>query len=360
MSTAPPFVAALLTLCVLASTGLAACTPAPSSPAPAAPSGAASAPAPAAGGSAPQAAPPPAAPEAIKVAIPIRALGYLGLFVAQSKGFFTAEGLAPEIIVMGSDLQPPALQSGEIDYAGASGTIGRAALAGIPVKLVVFLYERPTWSLVARPEITTAAQLRGRPVGITRVRTSTDYAARLALTHFGLNPDTDVSIVPVGVQPLQSLEAGVVDAAILNFDLVGPAKARGYNELVNIADLAVWPFSGFGVSDRKLAQQREQVKRYVRAQVKAIQYMLDHEPEVVQVAAQEFDLQPDAARSPVAAALHSIGRTNIGGTNNEGIARFIDFELKEGLPPEATVQPSQFLDLTILDEVQRELGIRRP
>jgi NitT/TauT family transport system substrate-binding protein len=292
--------------------------------------------------------------------VPLKSFGYLGFFYAISKGYFTAEGLAPEVTVLGGDLQPPALIAGELDYAGASGTIGRATLQGAPVKLVLFLYERPTWQLIAKPEITAPAQLRGRTIGVTRIRTSNDYGARLALAHFGLNPDTDVNIVPVGTQPLQSLVGGVIDASVLNVDLAATAKARGYNDFLNLADIATWPFGGFGVAERKLAQQREQVKRYARAQVKAIQHMLDHEADVVQFAVQEFDMEPEVARSAVAAAYRSISRTNIAGTSSEGITRFIDFELKEGLAPDADVQPSQFLDLTILEEVHRELGIRRP
>ena len=126
------------------------------------------------------------------------------------------------------------------------------------------------------------------------------------------------------------------------------------------SDLAVWPFSGFGISDRKLAQERGQVKRYVRAQVKALLYMLDHEEEVAQIAVDEFGMEPDIARLAVASALRSIGRTNTGGTTGEGVARLIEAEVRPGLPPGADIQPSQLLDLSVVEEVQRELGIRRP
>jgi NitT/TauT family transport system substrate-binding protein len=338
-----------LTVVILLGLVVAACTGAPADGDAAGAPGAA----PAAG------APAPVAAEPIKVGIPQKTFGYLGFFVALNKGFFAAEGLAPEYIVMNGDLQPPALIAGEIDFAGSSGTIGRAAVQGVPVKLVLFLYERPTWSLVSRPDVASAAQLRGRTVGVTRVGTSNYHGMRLALERLGLNPDTDVNIIGVGPQTLQSLLSGAIDAAVLNVDLAANAKKEGYHDLNYLADLAVWPFGGFGVSDRKLAQQREQVKRYVRAQVKAIQYMLDNQPEVVQLAIDEFELSPEAAPAAVAAAYRSISRTNIAGTDNEGATRFIDFELKEGLGADVEVRQAQFLDLSVLEEVHRELGIRR-
>jgi NitT/TauT family transport system substrate-binding protein len=279
--------------------------------------------------------------------------------VAQRKGFFREEGLDPlEVMVVSGDLQPTALQTGEVDYAGAGGTIGRAATQGLPVKVILFLYERPTWSLVARPELTAAAQLRGKTVGVTRVGTSDDVGARLAAAHLGLNADIDLTLVSVGVQVIQGLLGGAVDAAMLNADAAAVARAQGYHELVALADVAVWPFSGFGVADTKRVQQRAQVKRYARAQVKGLQFMLDHEADVVQIAVDELGLEPDIARLALGTALRSVSRTNPGGVSSEGIARFIDTELRPGLPPGAEIQPAQFIDLSVIEEAQGELGAR--
>jgi ABC-type nitrate/sulfonate/bicarbonate transport system substrate-binding protein len=275
------------------------------------------------------------------------------------RGFYKEEGLDPDVTFVGGDLQPAALAAGEMDYGGASGTLARAAVQGLPAKLTVFLYERPTWSLVARPEITAVPQLKGRTAGVSRVGVSDDLALKLAATRFGL-AEGDVTSVALGPQIIQGLLSGSVDAAITNADATAIAKARGYNELVWIADLAVWPFAGFVVSDQKLAQQRDQVKRYVRAQVKALQFMLDHENEVVQVAVDEFEMDPDVARVAVKAAVSSVGRTNPGGTTPDGLRQFVDFELRPGMAPGIDLQPAQWLDLSLLEEVHRELGIRRP
>jgi NitT/TauT family transport system substrate-binding protein len=293
------------------------------------------------------------------VAIPGRTFGFLPFFVAIHRGFFREEGLDPiEVTAVSGDLQPAALQTGEVDYAGAGGTIGRAAMQGLPVKLILFLYERPTWSLVARPEYTAPAQLRGKTLGVTRVGTSDDVGARLAAAHLGLNVDTDLTLVSLGVQVIQGLLGGAVDAAILNADTTALARSQGYNEFVALADVAVWPFSGFGVAETKRTQQRVQVKRYARAQVKGLQYMLDHEAEVVQIAADELGLEPEIARLALQTALRSVSRTNPGGVSSEGLARFVDTELRPGLPPETEIVPAQFIDLTVVEDAQRELGAR--
>jgi NitT/TauT family transport system substrate-binding protein len=301
----------------------------------------------------------PVAAEAIRVAIPSRSFGFLPFYVAQHRGFFREEGLDPlEVIAVGGDLQPAALQAGEVDYAGAGGTIGRAAMQGLPVKLILFLYERPTWSLVARPEFTTGAQLRGKTIGVTRVGTSDDMGARMAAARLGLSADGDYTLLSLGVQPVQGLMGGAAEAAVLNADAAALARAQGYNELVVLADVAVWPFSGFGVAETKLAQQRAQVKRYVRAQVKGLRFMLDHEAGVVQVAVDELGLEPEIARLALQTAVRSVSRANPGGVDGEGLARFIETELRPALPPDTAIAPAQFIDLTVIEEAQRELGVR--
>ena len=310
------------------------------------------------GGAAPAAVPVTA--EAIRVAIPGQSFGFLPLSVALHRGLFKEEGLDPvEVTAVVGDLQPVALQAGEVDYAGAGGTIGRAAVQGLPVKVILFLYERPTWSLVAQPDITSAAQLRGKRIGVTRIGTSNDIGAKMAAAHLGLNPESDVSTVSIGVQALQGLVGGAVEAAMLNTDATAMAQAQGYHELVAMADVAMWPFSGFGVADSKLAQQRGQVKRYTRAQIRGLQFMLDHPADVAQMAVAEFGMEPEVARLAVASALRSVSRANPGGVSSEGVARYVETELRPGLPPGAEVQPAQFLDLSVLEEAQRELGIRR-
>jgi NitT/TauT family transport system substrate-binding protein len=310
-------------------------------------------------GGAGRAAPAPVA-EAIRVAIPGQSFGFLPLSVALHRGLFKEEGLDPvEVTAVGGDLQPVALQAGEVDYAGAGGTIGRAAVQGLPVKVILFLYERPTWSLVAQPDVTSAAQLRGKRIGVTRIGTSNDMGAKMAAAHLGLNPESDVSTVSIGVQALQGLVGGAVEAAMLNTDATAIAQAQGYHELVPMADVAVWPFSGFGVADSKLAQQRGQVKRYARAQIRGLQFMLDHPADVAQMAVAEFGMEPEGARLAVTSALRSVSRENPGGVSGEGIARYVETELRPGLPAGTEVQPAQFLDLSIVEEAQRELGIGR-
>jgi ABC-type nitrate/sulfonate/bicarbonate transport system substrate-binding protein len=51
--------------------------------------------------------------------------------------------------------------------------------------------------LITSSRISSAEQLRGKKIGISRFGSNTDFVVRLALGHLGLNP-TDVTVLQVG------------------------------------------------------------------------------------------------------------------------------------------------------------------
>ena len=90
--------------------------------------------------------------EKIKTAIPSASIHYLSLYVAEEKGFFKDEGLENEVIAIGGPAGIAALVNGGIDFSGAAGSGMRAAMAGAPIKVIMFQTEKVTWYLVAKPK----------------------------------------------------------------------------------------------------------------------------------------------------------------------------------------------------------------
>ncbi|HLC25878.1 MAG TPA: ABC transporter substrate-binding protein, partial [bacterium] len=66
-----------------------------------------------------------------RVGIPTVNVLTLPLYIAKEKGFYTAEGLDPEIIYVQGTLEPPALVNGELDFAGSGDTCVRAGANGV-------------------------------------------------------------------------------------------------------------------------------------------------------------------------------------------------------------------------------------
>ncbi|MBM4299026.1 MAG: ABC transporter substrate-binding protein, partial [Deltaproteobacteria bacterium] len=63
----------------------------------------------------------------------------------------------------------------------SSSSVLRAAVAGAPLTTILGVYNRSFFDLVARPEIRTLSDLRGKAVDISRYGASTEYAVRFGL-----------------------------------------------------------------------------------------------------------------------------------------------------------------------------------
>ena len=78
----------------------------------------------------------------------------------------------------------------------------RAAVTGVPMKAVVGFAGRPLHVLIARPEIKTPKDLKGKVIGVDSVAGTVDYLSRVAVRHFGLEPEKDVTIIVTGESPV--------------------------------------------------------------------------------------------------------------------------------------------------------------
>lgn len=196
-------------------------------------------------------------------------------WMAREAGIFAKHGLDVEVIATPSGVEGMnALIAGEVQFLQiAGGTTASAALGGADVMIIGTTIDTFVQHLVARSEIEKGEQLRGKTVGITRFGTSIDTGARIALRHFGLNPEKDVSIVQVGgmESAVPALQANRVQAAILFYPAIGRAHKLGHRTLLDVALLGI-PYASTGMSTRTrtIREDPDLVRRYMMAQVEAI------------------------------------------------------------------------------------------
>jgi NitT/TauT family transport system substrate-binding protein len=197
------------------------------------------------------------------------------LWAGYEGGYFAREGLDVEIGSFPSGTEGvSALIAGEVDFLqGAGSTTISAALGGAEV--VVLATTAPTMILgvIARPEITRPEQLRGQALAISRLGTSTETAARLALRQWGLEADRDVAIVQAGSTNsiLGALDSNRVQAGVVGHPTLTQARKMGLNLLIDLGTLNVPYFnSGIGARRAFVAEQPDVVRRYVRGIVAGI------------------------------------------------------------------------------------------
>ena len=114
----------------------------------------------------------------IRFAYPAKSLNYLPVTLGREKGIYQAEGIDLQMVLVASTIQVTALTTGDIDFSGAQSQVMAGAARGLPVKVIGFLTIKPSFWLVAKPEIKSIPELKNKIIGITAIGSSTDTLAR--------------------------------------------------------------------------------------------------------------------------------------------------------------------------------------
>ena len=180
--------------------------------------------------------------ETVRVATPGKLVDFSALYVGARLGLYQKEGLNLEFIVMRTGIHYAALQAGEVDYTTLVTSTIRAAIAGMPVRVVLALNNRQPFFLLSQPEIRDGKQLKGKRIAVSAFGSSTDTGARKILKHFGLDANRDAVMLALGDTGLRlaALQARSIDAAMLSPpQQVGGANAR----IVRLQPPAMFPSS---------------------------------------------------------------------------------------------------------------------
>ena len=212
-------------------------------------------------------------------------IGYSGatisnamIWVTDEGRLFQKNGVDAELLYLQTTLGQTALIAGEIDMCVYSGSLLSAAkLQGADVVMVTSFLNKPIYSLIVRPEIRTATDLKGKRLGITRFGTVTDYTTKLLVSKLGLDPDKDVTLVQIGDVPilLGSLIAGkTIDGAIIQPPYYQKAVAAGLRVLANMQemDIAVQQ-TGLNTTQKFIGKNPDVVRRVVKSVIEGIHLM---------------------------------------------------------------------------------------
>lgn len=191
------------------------------------------------------------------------------LWVAQDGGDFRREGLETELLYIGGgSLLIQSLLSGDVQFAyGPSVPVVNAALRGSDLVLIANTGNAMVFSIMARPDIKSPADLKGKKIGVTRLGGSTDLALDLALERWGLQRGRDVTVLQTGGMPESQagLASGALDASVLSPPSNFRAKKSGLRELVDIGQMdIVFPNTPLSTRRSTVRSSRETVLKFLR------------------------------------------------------------------------------------------------
>jgi len=286
--------------------------------------------------------------------------GFAGQFMtfplAQKRGFLKEEGFDAEIIRISAAAGRAALSGGEVDYStGIGGTVIGGALSGIPIKVVACFVPAPVLALVARPEFKTVASLKGTTVAVLIAGGVAHFAARQIAKHYGLDAEKELRYLAVGPPDARfaALSQGLVEAAVLGPPLDFEARKQGFNILARANDIFVFPETGLVTSVKKIQDKSDEVKRVIRAGIKANRYIRGNRDGTVQFLIEWLKLNREIAT----ATYDSVVKVYDDDINlcDKGLRLVVD-ETKKTMKLSRDVPYSEIADLSILREAQKELG----
>jgi ABC-type nitrate/sulfonate/bicarbonate transport system substrate-binding protein len=294
------------------------------------------------------------AADRVRFAYPAKSLNYLPITIGRDKGIFQAEGIDLQMILVASTIQVAALTTGDIDFSGAQSQVMAGAARGLPVKVVGFLTIKPSFWLMAKPEIRSMADLKGKIIGITAIGSSTDTLARFLLTKNGLTPDREVALIGTGTTSniLTAMKAGTVDAGVLSPPFNAMATQMGYRTLAYFGDYVEQSLSGVGTSDRMIRERPELVRRMLIAAIKSLRLIQQRPADSMQFISKEWSVDSASAAELYKSMLPVFSKD--GGMDEKGIRDALKRETERMALKEETPL-SRVLDLRILRELQKGL-----
>jgi ABC-type nitrate/sulfonate/bicarbonate transport system substrate-binding protein len=241
--------------------------------------------------------PPPA--ERVTIGTSAKEVGNLPVALAQNYGLFAAEGLDVNVVVARTDVTIAALVAGEMDYTTAINTSLAAIVGGSPLVVLLSMHEKPLLYLISRPDVLDASALRGGTIGHGGTRGAHWQATVAMVKSLGLDPEQDVQLISTGdvEKGIAMLFSGSAAAVTLSPPYDSMAVKNGYYRLVDSADvLDNLPATGLVTHRSKLQQNPEQIRRVLRALLRAVQYGRDHLDDDVALIQRDWDLDRDTAR----------------------------------------------------------------
>lgn len=293
----------------------------------------------------------------VLIGLPSMSLTDLPLAIAYKRGFYREEGLNVELIQIAGSPATAALVAGDVDYIAHTSRIVTMAARGGGVKLVFSHAIRPSFYLVTLPEIKAIKELKGMVVGISSFGGTSYRLTKLTLEHFGLFPPRDVTLRVLGQDSLRlaAMIGKSVQATLLAPDYVTKARELGFNVLVYSGDVVELPMNGLGTTDRKLKENRGEVRAVLRSVVQGLRFLHEEREGSIAVISDWLKMTPAKAAMAYDLGVRIFSRD--GAPTDKGLRLLLSIT-QEDLKLTKEISPSLITDFRILKEVQKELGIR--
>src|SRR5690242_13224139 len=295
-------------------------------------------------------------PTKVTIHIPSKSLSVMPYYFGKDKGFFAAEQIEPQLVMMAPPIAIAALVAGELDFSSTTGAATSAIMRGLPLRRVFYVQQDPVHALVAQPEIKSVRDLIGKVVGVTALTDAVGMSANVILRANGIEAGK-VTLLAMQVtdNAIQSLITKRVAATLLAPPYVEELEAKGYVKLVEARTYAPLSFIGLVSSIEAIKKTPQKVYGMVAALHRTMNYILNpaNRSEVVQYVSTYHKIDLPLAEKAFAAQM--LGYSKDGTKPHAAVEKEIEI-YREALKVAKSFTPEDLEDMSLLRKVQDATG----
>ncbi|HEY1234103.1 MAG TPA: ABC transporter substrate-binding protein [Candidatus Binatia bacterium] len=230
--------------------------------------------------------------ESIRTAVPRASLNYLSIYAAEAKRSFQRRraGKRDHCDRRAGGDRGTAQRHCRFQRRRGSGL--RAAAKGAELKAIFYQTEKVTWFFVVHSSIKSVADLKGKKIAVGVIGDSEDRFSTMFVENNGLSAK-DITRIPMGTSSgarIAAIKSGSLQAAVLDPGGMIIAEKDGLHSLAFLGDLFPLPFQGYVVTDKKIAENPGQIKRWIRAMIRALLFLRERPEEAADIGIRKLQL----------------------------------------------------------------------
>ena len=285
--------------------------------------------------------------------------------VAQEMGYFREEGITVTGIITsaGGGTSLRNMLAGGVPYGEVNpGVVIAAIQQGADLRIIsdnVLTVAEFVWAVRQDSPIRTLADMRGKRIGYTNPRSTSQALAQMLAQRAGLQP-SDVELVRTGGfgEGLTALATGLIDVAPIPEPLWSQHRER-YRAIATATEILPPLANVVGVTTANMAAERgDFIRAVIRARRRAVAYMSENPDAAGDIVARHYNLTPEVARAAVRNLVTSrtqgIEYWGTGQFNLDGLRRMIEVQRSVGALA-GDIDLDRIIDTQFLPE-----DIRRP
>ena len=207
------------------------------------------------------------------------------LWIAKDSGIFKKHRLDVELVwIQGGPRVVQALIAGNIDFGTTGGPDPVSALlGGAQIKIIASNHNSMDAAIIADKNITRPAELKGKKFAAGVIGSTGYLRAEFALRRWGLEPNRDVFLVPLGNTPTRftALQSAQVSATLVSPPEDFMAKKMGYNIIGSLNDVEY--LNNVVIVSSKAAQQSEMIESFLKGLIEGIWFLKNKRAESIQI-----------------------------------------------------------------------------